>query len=58
MPVLSKEIARKSARFSKVFPDLKRIPFFAPFDIAAKVAGVAEATKAQGEATTNKTIPR
>ena len=58
VPVLSKAIAFNSESFSKWIPPLIRIPFFAEFERAAREAGVADATSAQGEATTNNTIPR
>ncbi len=41
-----------------MIPPLIRIPFFAEFERAAREAGVADATSAQGEATTSNTIPR
>ena len=58
VPVLSKAMAFKCANCSKATPLFNKIPLRALLEIAAKVAGVAEATKAQGDATTNMTMPR
>ena len=54
VPVLSKAIARMRPIISNLAPFLNKIPCFAPLAIPDNKAGIIEAIKAQGEATTRK----
>ena len=42
---------------SKASPPFNKIPYLAALDKLAKIAGLAEATKAHGDITVNKIIP-
>jgi len=58
VPVLSKAMQSMAEKFSIAMPPLKRIPRLAALEMAERTAGVADAIKAQGEATVNSTMPR
>ena len=57
VPVLSKTIDSIEDNCSKDSPPFNKIPCFAALDKLAKIAGLADATKAHGDITVNKIIP-
>ena len=54
---MSKTIDSIEDNCSKDSPPFNKIPCFAALDKLAKIAGLADATKAHGDITVNKIIP-